>query len=48
MIDHVSIAVRDLAASARFYGQLLAPLGYTKLVARPATIGFGKKYPELC
>ena len=47
MIDHVSIAVRDLAASARFYEPLLAPLGYTKLVARPATIGFGKKYPEL-
>jgi catechol 2,3-dioxygenase-like lactoylglutathione lyase family enzyme len=46
MIDHVSIAVRDLAASARFYEALLAPLGYAKLVTRPATIGFGKKYPE--
>jgi len=46
MIDHVSIAVRDLAASARFYEVLLAPLGYAQLVMRPATIGFGKKYPE--
>jgi len=47
MIDHVSIAVRDLAASARFYETVLATLGYEKLADRPATIGFGKKYPEL-
>jgi catechol 2,3-dioxygenase-like lactoylglutathione lyase family enzyme len=46
MIDHVSIAVRDLAASARFYEAVLATLGYEKLADRPATIGFGKKYPE--
>ena len=46
MIDHVSIAVRDLAASARFYEAVLATLGYAKLANRPATIGFGKKYPE--
>jgi catechol 2,3-dioxygenase-like lactoylglutathione lyase family enzyme len=46
MIDHVSIAVRDLAASARFYAEVLATLGYEKLADRPATIGFGKKYPE--
>ena len=47
MIDHVSIAVRDLAASADFYERLLAPLGYQKLRDHPATVGFGKKYPEL-
>ena len=47
MIDHVSVAVRDLAAAAAFYERLLAPLGYAKLVARPGSIGFGKKYPEL-
>jgi catechol 2,3-dioxygenase-like lactoylglutathione lyase family enzyme len=46
MIDHVSIPVRDLAAAAAFYGRVLASLGYTQLVQRPATIGFGKKYPE--
>ena len=46
MIDHVSIAVRDLLGSAGFYEAVLAPLGYAKLVTRPATIGFGKKYPE--
>lgn len=47
MIDHVSLSVRDLALSAAFYERLLAPLGYAKLVERPATVGFGKKYPEL-
>ena len=47
MIDHVSIAVSDLAASADFYDAVLAPLGLAKLVDRsPGTIGFGKKYPE--
>ena len=46
MIDHVSIAIRDLQACARFYEALLATLGQTKLVTRSGTIGFGKKYPE--
>jgi catechol 2,3-dioxygenase-like lactoylglutathione lyase family enzyme len=48
MIDHVSVAVSDLAKSAAFYDALLAPLGFAKLVDRsPATVGFGKKYPEV-
>ena len=47
MIDHVSLAVSDLAASAAFYDAVLAPLGLTRLVDRsPATVGFGRKYPE--
>jgi catechol 2,3-dioxygenase-like lactoylglutathione lyase family enzyme len=46
MIDHVSIAVRDLAASAFLYDRVLAPLGLARLVERPATVGFGKRYPE--
>ena len=46
MIDHVSIAVRDLDASAAFYETTFAPLGLTRLVTRPAAIGFGRKYPE--
>lgn len=46
MIDHVSIAVRDLDASGRFYEAVLAPLGYGRMIARPTTIGFGKKYPD--
>jgi len=46
MIDHVSIAVRDLAACAQFYETVLAALGYSRLVARAGTVGFGKRYPE--
>ena len=46
MIDHVSVAVADLARSAAFYESVLAPLGLKKLVTREATIGFGKRYPE--
>jgi catechol 2,3-dioxygenase-like lactoylglutathione lyase family enzyme len=46
MIDHVSVAVRDLAASTRFYETLLATLGMSALEQRPATIGFGKTYPD--
>ena len=46
MIDHVSVGVSDLQRSARFYELALAPLGLSKLVTRPATIGFGKAYPE--
>ena len=46
MIDHVSVGVRDLDRAARFYESTLAPLGLSRLVTRPATIGFGKSYPE--
>ncbi len=47
MIDHISIAVRDLRSAEPFYTALLAPLGMTKLRDWPnAAIGFGKKYPE--
>lgn len=47
MIDHISIAVRDLKAAARFYEPLLATLGMTKLREWPdAAVGYGKKYCE--
>jgi catechol 2,3-dioxygenase-like lactoylglutathione lyase family enzyme len=46
MIDHISIGVADLDRAARFYEATLAPLGLARLVTRPATIGFGKTYPE--
>jgi len=46
MIDHISIAVHDLAASTRFYEAVLAALGYAMLEVRPTTIGFGKSYAE--
>ncbi len=47
MIDHISIAVRDLKKAEPFYAATLAPLGLAKLREWPdAAIGFGKKYPE--
>ena len=46
MIDHISVGVSDLERSARFYEATLATLGLTRLVTRPATVGFGKDYPE--
>ncbi len=47
MIDHVSIAVRDLKKAEAFYAALLKPLGMTKLREWPdAAIGYGKKYPD--
>jgi len=46
MIDHISVGVSDLERAARFYEAALAPLGLSRLVTRPATIGFGKSYPE--
>jgi catechol 2,3-dioxygenase-like lactoylglutathione lyase family enzyme len=46
MIDHISVGVADLNRAARFYEATLAPLGLSRLVTRPATIGFGKTYPE--
>jgi catechol 2,3-dioxygenase-like lactoylglutathione lyase family enzyme len=47
MIDHVSVGVADLDRAARFYEAALAPLGLSRLVTRPATVGFGKAYPEV-
>ncbi|WP_315797636.1 VOC family protein [Bradyrhizobium sp. SZCCHNRI3043] len=46
MIDHISVGVSDLARSAQFYERALAPLGLTRLVERPSTVGYGKTYPE--
>jgi catechol 2,3-dioxygenase-like lactoylglutathione lyase family enzyme len=46
MIDHISIAVRDLDATGRFYEAVLGTLGYGKLRDLPGTLGFGKRYPE--
>jgi catechol 2,3-dioxygenase-like lactoylglutathione lyase family enzyme len=46
MIDHISVGVSNLERSARFYETTLAALGLSRLVTRPATVGFGRNYPE--
>src|SRR3979490_2786341 len=46
MLDPVSVGVSNLDRAAHFYERTLAPLGLSRVVTRPATIGFGKAYPE--
>lgn len=42
MINHVSIGVRDIAATKRFYDATLGPLGYTCLSESDGGLGYGK------
>jgi catechol 2,3-dioxygenase-like lactoylglutathione lyase family enzyme len=46
MLSHVSIGVRDLANSRRFYDAALEPLGYKCLVEGPEYLGYGAEAPE--
>jgi catechol 2,3-dioxygenase-like lactoylglutathione lyase family enzyme len=41
MIDHMGIAVSDLAKSVAFYKQALAPLGYQLIMSMEQFAGFG-------
>jgi catechol 2,3-dioxygenase-like lactoylglutathione lyase family enzyme len=42
MLNHVSIGVRDIARTKRFYDAALEPLGYNALSAGDASLGYGK------
>ena len=42
MLNHVSIGVRDIARTKRFYDATLKPLGYTALSKGDASLGYGK------
>jgi catechol 2,3-dioxygenase-like lactoylglutathione lyase family enzyme len=42
MIDHVSIGVRDLVRTKRFYEAALQPLGYRCLSEASGSLGFGR------
>jgi len=46
MIDHISIPVNDLKLSGAFYTKVLKTLGFSLLVQRESTYGYGKQYPE--
>lgn len=43
MLNHVSIGVRDLAKTKRFYDAALAPLGYKCLSEGASSLGYGDK-----
>jgi catechol 2,3-dioxygenase-like lactoylglutathione lyase family enzyme len=42
MIDHVSIGVRDVAKTKRFYDAALKPLGYQCLSEGKDSLGYGR------
>jgi catechol 2,3-dioxygenase-like lactoylglutathione lyase family enzyme len=41
MLNHVSIGVRDISRTKRFYDAALAPLGYTCLSEDAGSLGYG-------
>ena len=41
MITHISIGVRDIERSKRFYDAALEPLGYQRLRAARSLVGYG-------
>jgi len=43
MIDHVSIGVRDIARTKRFYDAALKPLGYASLSEGADSLGYGRE-----
>jgi len=42
MIDHVSIGVRDISRTKRFYDAVLMPLGYQCLSEGDGSLGYGR------
>jgi catechol 2,3-dioxygenase-like lactoylglutathione lyase family enzyme len=43
MIDHISIGVRDIARTKRFYDAALKPLGYSCISEGQGSLGYGKE-----
>ena len=43
MIDHISIGVRDIERTKRFYDAALKTLGYTCLSEGRGSLGYGKQ-----
>lgn len=46
MLDHLSIQVADVAAAARFYDTVLAPLGGRRWLEFGDVIGYGTDRPD--
>lgn len=47
MINHVSIGVRDVARSGKFYDAALKPLGYSRLSDGETSLGYGNGFVTL-
>jgi len=46
MLDHVSIGVKDLKRSRRFYDAALSPLGYSCRSPGDTSLGYGREYAD--
>jgi catechol 2,3-dioxygenase-like lactoylglutathione lyase family enzyme len=46
MISHVSLGTNRFDEAAQFYDQVLASLGYPRVLEHPGAIAWGKVYPE--
>ena len=47
MFDHISIGVKSVAKSKKFYDDALKPLGIRCLSESPESLGYGAKAPAL-
>jgi catechol 2,3-dioxygenase-like lactoylglutathione lyase family enzyme len=47
MIDHLSIGVRNIARTRKFYDAALKPLGYTCVSPSETSLGYGKETASL-
>jgi catechol 2,3-dioxygenase-like lactoylglutathione lyase family enzyme len=47
MIDHISIGVKEVARTKRFYDAALKPLGYSCLYDSESSLGYGKDQIQL-
>ncbi len=45
-LDHVSIGVRDIEVSRRFYDAVLLPLGYRRLSSGAEALGYGSEQAD--
>jgi len=46
MLDHLGIQCSDIDTSARFYDEVLATLGYARVMDFGVAIGYGKDSPD--
>lgn len=46
IISHVSIGTNQFDHAITFYDQVMATLGYSRIMELPGAIAYGKKFPE--
>ncbi len=46
MLDHLGIQCSDVAASARFYDEVLGVLGHSRVMDFTVAIGYGTDSPD--